>query len=102
MSNTRVTTSNTRVTIPVSGMTCAACQARVQRALQKAPGVDDATVNLLLNSAVVTYDPSATTPEQLVETIRGTGYGAALPPSGPDGRGVVAQALAEEDAQDRA
>src|SRR5918911_3686364 len=76
--------------------------ARVQRVLQRTPGVEDATVNLLLNNAVVTYDPSTTTPEQLVEAIRGTGYGAELPPRAPDGRGAVAQAFAEEEAQDRA
>ena len=45
-----------RVRIPVSGMTCAACQARVQRALQKSPGVADASVNLMMNSATVTFD----------------------------------------------
>src|SRR5688500_9171486 len=92
----------TRITIPVNGMTCAACQARVQRSLQKAPGVEDATVNLLLNSATVTFDPSSTSPERLVETIRGTGYGAELPPASQDGNGAIARAFAEEEAQERA
>src|SRR5918999_1339493 len=94
--------SSNRITIPVSGMTCAACQGRVQRVLQKAPGVEDATVNLLLNNATVTFDPNATSPDRLVDTIRGTGYGAELPPAPADGRGAVAQAFAEEEAQDRA
>src|SRR4051812_4109833 len=67
------------ITIPVTGMTCAACQSRVQRALGKTPGVRDANVNLMLNNATVVYDPSATTPEALVERIRETGYGADLP-----------------------
>jgi len=67
------------ITIPVSGMTCAACQARVQRALTKAPGVDSASVNLMTNSATVEYDVGLTTPETLVEEIRATGYGADLP-----------------------
>jgi Cu+-exporting ATPase len=83
-------------------MTCAACQGRVQRALQKAPGVEDATVNLLLNSATVTFDPDTTSPDQLVETIRSTGYGADVPPAAGDGRRAVEQAFAEEEAQDRA
>src|ERR671929_182140 len=39
--------STARVRIPVSGMTCAACQARVQRTLVRRPGVHDASVNLL-------------------------------------------------------
>jgi P-type Cu+ transporter len=67
------------VRIPVTGMTCAACQARVQRALGKAPGVADATVDLMTATATVAYDPASTTPASLVDTIRGTGYGAELP-----------------------
>ncbi len=68
-----------RVVIPVTGMTCAACQSRVQRTLNKTPGVQDATVNLMMGNASVTYDPTATAPATLVETIRSTGYGAELP-----------------------
>src|SRR3954470_13114192 len=67
------------ITIPVSGMTCAACQARVQRALTKAPGVGSASVNLMTNTATVDYDVDTTSPESLVEQIRATGYGAELP-----------------------
>ena len=68
-----------RIVIPVTGMTCAACQARVQRTLLKAPGVGDATVNLMMNSASVSFDPTATTPQALVDAIMATGYGASLP-----------------------
>jgi P-type Cu+ transporter len=60
-------------------MTCAACQARVQRALLKAPGVSDAAVNLMMNSATVSFDPAATNAQSLVDAIVGTGYGASLP-----------------------
>jgi Cu+-exporting ATPase len=66
-------------TIPVSGMTCAACSARVQRTLERREGVSAATVNLMTGAATVTYDPGATTPDALVEAIRATGYGAELP-----------------------
>ena len=66
-------------TIPVSGMTCAACSGRVQRTLEQASGVESANVNLMTGAATVAYDPSVTSPEQLVETIRATGYGADLP-----------------------
>ena len=66
------------IRIPVSGMTCAACQARVQRSLTKQPGVEDAVVNLMMRTATVTFDPSETSPASLVETIRATGYGAEL------------------------
>ena len=67
------------ITIPVTGMTCAACQAGVQRTLQRAPGVEDAAVNLMTGSAAVRFDPTATTPQALVDAILATGYGAELP-----------------------
>jgi P-type Cu+ transporter len=66
-------------TIPVTGMTCAACSGRVQRTLEKTPGVAEASVNLMTGAATVAYDPVVTTPERLVDTIRSTGYGADLP-----------------------
>jgi len=56
----------------------------VQRALSKQPGVKDASVNLMLKNAVIEYDASAVRPEQLVEAIRETGYGAEL--ASPDRR----------------
>ncbi|MGI9141313.1 MAG: heavy metal translocating P-type ATPase [Gemmatimonadaceae bacterium] len=70
--------THTKVRIPVTGMTCAACQSRVQTALQKQPGVEDAAVNLMMGNATITYDPSTTTPERLVGAVRDTGYGAEL------------------------
>jgi P-type Cu+ transporter len=68
-----------RVTIPVTGMTCAACQSFIQRTLADQAGVQDATVNLMLHNATVTFDPQATSTAALVETIRDTGYGAEMP-----------------------
>ena len=68
------------LTIPVRGMTCAACSGRVQRALERTPGVSAANVNLMTGSATVSYDPAAVTPDRLVATIRNTGYAAELPP----------------------
>ena len=65
--------------IAVSGMTCAACSARVQRALEKSTGVDSANVNLLTSTATVSYHPDQVAVEQLLEAIRRTGYGAELP-----------------------
>ena len=67
------------ITLSVSGMTCAACQSRVQRALQQVPGVESATVNLMLANAAIRYDPAATSPAQLVASVEATGYEAALP-----------------------
>src|SRR4051812_41632657 len=89
-----------RITIPVSGMTCAACQARVQRTLQRTPGVADAAVNLMTASATVAYDPAVATPEVLVERIRATGYGADLPAA--EGASRWAAAFDEQERQDEA
>lgn len=85
--------TDTIVRIPVTGMTCSACQARVQRALQKQPGVIDANVNLMMHNATVTYDPTTSSPERLVEVIRDTGYGAEL--ASPD-----QTAFEEQEARD--
>jgi Cu+-exporting ATPase len=74
----------TRVLLNISGMTCAACQAHVQKALQKQPGVHDAVVNLMTQEATVDYDSAAVTPERLIEAVRGTGYGAELPAADDD------------------
>jgi len=67
------------VTLTVEGMTCAACQSRVQRALERTPGVTSAAVNLMMGNAAVSYDPTALSPDALLAVIRDTGYGAELP-----------------------
>ncbi len=68
-----------RVTIPVTGMTCSACQSFVERTLAGQAGVQDANVSLILNNAAVSFDPGKTSVPALVETIRSTGYGAEMP-----------------------
>ena len=75
-------TSVRKVSIPVHGMTCAACQSRVQRVLDKEPGVVDASVNLLLKQALVSYDATVTSEASLVDAINRTGYEARLPVRG--------------------
>ena len=74
-----MTATTERTTIPVTGMTCAACSARVQRTLERTAGVASANVNLMTNSATVEFDPEAATLDSLVAAIRDTGYGAELP-----------------------
>jgi Cu+-exporting ATPase len=63
-------------------MTCAACQANVQRALARTPGVTEAAVNLMTAIATVTYDAATVTPTGLVGVVRAAGYGAELPAAG--------------------
>jgi Cu+-exporting ATPase len=67
------------VTLPVTGMSCAACQSHVERALRSTAGVREASVNLLTNSARVTFDAASARPEDLIASIREAGYDAALP-----------------------
>ncbi len=85
-------------TIQVQGMTCAACSGRIQRALERTPGVSAASVNLMTGAATVTYDPTSLTPDRLVATIRDTGYGAELPDVGASAGALVeAQDAARDD-----
>src|SRR5690606_14680190 len=73
------------------------CSSRVQRTLSQTPGVTDANVNLMLRNAVVQFDPAAISPDQLVETIRGTGYGAEL---ATPGRTAFEEQAAQDQAQE--
>ncbi len=63
----------------VTGMTCSACQAHVEKAVRHTEGVQDVQVNLLSNSMVVTYDQAAVSPETIIAAVQKAGYGAALP-----------------------
>jgi P-type Cu+ transporter len=67
------------IELPVGGMTCAACQVRVQKTLGASDGVAAATVNLLMENATVTYDPLVTDPSAIIRRIRDSGYEASLP-----------------------
>ncbi len=83
-----------RVELDVEGMVCAACQANVQRALQRTPGVLDATVNLMMKNAAVVFDPAVVDPDALVRTVVESGYGATV--AAPERSAFEAQ-----DARDR-
>jgi Cu+-exporting ATPase len=63
-----------RISLPVTGMNCAACSSRVEKALKSVPGVRQASVNLASHRAAVEYDPHATDTQALVRVIRDTGY----------------------------
>jgi P-type Cu+ transporter len=84
-----------QIRFAVNGMTCAACQARVQKTLAAQPGVVDASVNLMMKNATVRYDPALQSPGSLVEAVRETGYEAELPDAGQS-------AFEEQEARDRA
>ena len=68
------------ITIPVLGMSCAACQSHVERALRQTHGVDGAKVNLMTHTARVAFDPQLASPQNLVEAVKNSGYESSLPP----------------------
>ncbi len=61
--------------LPVTGMTCAMCQKNVERALNKADGVINATVNLASEKASIAYLPGVARRRDLVAAVEGAGYG---------------------------
>ena len=63
-------------TFDVTGMTCAACSARVEKASNKVDGVDHAAVNLLKNSMEVEYDGDPATLAAISAAVEKAGYGA--------------------------
>jgi len=67
----------------ITGMTCASCVRRVERALGKTPGVAEANVNLATERATVTYDPAVTTVDALLAAVTKAGYGAEPLASAP-------------------
>lgn len=62
------------VKIGIEGMHCAACVSRVEQALNKAPGVSQAAVNLATEQAAVTYDENETSPEAIKQVVTESGY----------------------------
>ena len=72
-----MTTAPREVVLPIIGMTCANCARTVERALKRAPGVVEASVNFAAEQAVVLFDPSAADLRQAVERVRAAGYEVA-------------------------
>ncbi len=65
-----------RAVLDLEGMTCASCAMRIEKGLKKVPGVMDASVNLATEQATVTYDPTQTNLEQMVQKVEAVGYKA--------------------------
>ena len=69
-------TESEQIDLNITGMTCAACSARIEKGIRKMDGVEDATVNLALETATVSYNPEATSPKEITAKIEKLGYGA--------------------------
>lgn len=87
------------VYLSIEGMTCASCAGRVEKALNKIPGIHEASVNLATESAVIRSDGSVDT-DLLIREIAATGYRASVKPDRPgnkprpqDGMTVAMSAL---------
>ena len=86
-----------RMNFKVTGMTCAACQAHVERAVKPLEGVQEVAVNLLLGSMQVTFDAPATA-AGICAAVEKAGYGAA-PEGGTDKEAAKAPAALPEDTE---
>jgi Cu+-exporting ATPase len=79
-----------KTTLTITGMTCANCVATVTKALTKAEGVSEASVNFATEKATVAFDETKITADKLISIVQDRGYGAALYNPGAD--------LAEQEA----
>ncbi|MDP2398316.1 MAG: heavy metal translocating P-type ATPase [Burkholderiales bacterium] len=71
------------IDLPISGMTCAACAARIEKTLNRLPEVR-AAVNFATEKAHIEYPAGSITPEQLIGAVRKAGYDAQLPAADGD------------------
>ena len=75
----------------ITGMTCSACSARIEKGVSGMEGAQEVNVNLLKNSMTVTYDENRTNSQQIIDKVVDIGYGASVHASGrgkmrPQGR----------------
>lgn len=82
----------------VDGMTCAACQAHVDRAVSKLDGVQSVAVNLLAGSMMVDYDPAQVSPDDICTAVDRAGYSASPVSTGTGAAGSNGSAQARSGA----
>lgn len=70
------------VTLGVERMTCAACPITVRKALSNVAGVSASTVDMKAHTAIVTFDPTRTSPDALATAVTQAGFPAKVLPSG--------------------
>ncbi|WP_318606755.1 heavy metal translocating P-type ATPase [Mitsuokella jalaludinii] len=76
----------------ITGMTCSACSARVEKAVTKVDGTKDVSVNLLTNSMQLEYDEQKTSVPAIIKAVVDAGYGASV-----KGKQAAAKAAPQED-----
>ena len=92
-----VTMTTADCTLDVGGMTCASCVGRVERALHKIDGVNDAQVNLATEVATVSFDPTRVDTDDLVRAVTQAGYTATPTRRTSEDAAEVAPAEPDDD-----
>ena len=87
-----------QTTLVVSGMTCVSCAMRIEKGLNKIPGVSGASVNFAAEQAIVTYNVGQTGVEQMVQKIEVLGY-SAIQLSSPFAHSSTTEGVKPEDEQ---
>ncbi|MDQ3938762.1 MAG: heavy metal translocating P-type ATPase, partial [Chloroflexota bacterium] len=80
------------ISLPVEGMTCASCVNRVERFLDRTPGVAQASVNLATETARIRFDPSVVGRAELVQAVEAAGYGVRRELGTENDRNLVSEA----------
>ncbi|MCP3676161.1 MAG: copper ion binding protein, partial [Deltaproteobacteria bacterium] len=70
-----VTSGLKKMEIPITGMSCASCAAKIEKGLGVLAGVDKASVNFATEKVSISYDPASVGPADLIEAVRRLGYG---------------------------
>lgn len=88
----------------ITGMTCSACSARVERTVAKIAGTADVSVNLLTNTMSLAYDENVTSPAAIIAAVEEAGYGASVKGASPAQTAQTASpaAVQAENAEDDA
>ena len=93
------------IVLPIEGMTCASCVNRIERFLNKTPGVEQAAVNLATERASVFVDPALVGRDELVRAVEAAGYEVKAEPSadaGVAGTSLEAEVSADDLERERA
>lgn len=78
----------------ITGMTCAACAGRIEKGLNRLEGVDDANVNLALETSHIVYEAEQLTPDDLKQKIQSLGYDVVMEQAEFDIEGMTCAACA--------
>lgn len=76
--STAEVTTMAEFAVKIKGMSCAACAARIEKAVRSMPGVEKAGVNFAMEQLNVTYDAGQVTPRDIIARVRDTGYDVIL------------------------